>query len=115
MWPPSGSDRIHAPYRENICGHGQAAGTNLVKDVVDGRSTTLMINRQYRLVHKLNPVRSKVQEVSHGYEAWEFFRRSNRELNKTQVMVGHFTAAAVSKHMFGASQLLNEPQSERSP
>ena len=28
-------------------------------------------------------------------------------------MVGHFTAAAVTKHMFGASQLFNEPQPER--
>ena len=40
-------------------------------------------------------------------------RRLNRELNKAHTMKGHFTAAAVTSHMGGASQLLNEPQPER--
>ena len=72
-----------------------------------------MINRQFGLIHKLNPVRSKVQEVPLGYEAWEFFQHPNHELNNAQIMVGHFTAAAVANHMFDASQRLNEPQPER--
>ena len=48
----------------------------LVKDIVDGRTTILMINRQFGLIHKLNPVRTKIQEVHLGYQAWEFFDAS---------------------------------------
>ena len=74
--------------------------------------TTSMVNRQFGLIHKLNPVRSNVQEVTLYYETWEFFRRPNRELNKAQIMVGHFTAAEVTRHMPGALQLLKEPQQQ---
>ena len=68
----------------------------LVKDTVDGRSATLMINRQFGLIHKLNPVRSTVQEVPLYYETWEFFRCPNRELDKAKITAGHFTAAALT-------------------
>ena len=46
---------------------------------------------------------------------WEFFRRPNREPNKAQIMVGHFTSAAVTRQKPCASQLLKEPQTVRPP
>ena len=47
------------------------------------------------------------------YDAWDFFRNPNRELNKATVMKGHFTAAAVTRRMSRAHQLLNTPQQQR--
>ena len=35
----------------------------LVKETFDGRWTTSFIHRQFGLIHRLNPVRSKVQEA----------------------------------------------------
>ena len=87
----------------------------LVKNHTDGPMKTLLVNRQFRLIHTLNPVRSDVQEIPMYYESWEFFRRPSRELNKVQIMVGHFTAAAVTRQLPGASQLLKEPQPVRPP
>ena len=87
----------------------------LVKNNIYGPMTTSLVNRQFGLIHKLNPVRSNVQEIPLYYETWEFFRRPNREPNKAQIMVGNFTAAAVTRQMPGASQLLKEPQNVRPP
>ena len=74
------------------------APTNLylVKNNVDGPTTTSRVNRQLGLIHKLNPVRPNVQEVPLYYETWEFLWRPNRELNTAQIMVWHFTSAAVT-------------------
>ena len=79
-----------------------------VKNNIYGPMTTSLVNRQFGLIHRLNLVRSKVQEVPLGYEAWEFFQHPNHELNNAQIMVGHFTAAVVTNHMFDASQRLSE-------
>ena len=53
----------------------------LVKNNTDGPMSTSLANRQFGLIHKLNPVRSDVQEISLYYDTWEFFRRPNRDLN----------------------------------
>ena len=43
-----------------------------------------LVNRQFKLIHMLNPV--KEDDVPLYYAAWEFFRRPNRELNKARPM-----------------------------
>ena len=47
------------------------------------------------------------------YDAWEFFRRPNRELNKARVMEGYYTAAAVTRQTSSTQQLLMEQQHQR--
>ena len=58
--------------------------SSLVKNNTNGPMTTSLVNRQFGLIHKLNPVRSDVQEIPLYNETWEFNRRPNRELNKAQ-------------------------------
>ena len=78
------------------------------KTIVNGLSTTLMINYQLELISKLSPVKSEVYDVPLTYDSWELCWGPNSELNKAQHMNGHFTAAAVTSHKGGASQLVNE-------
>ena len=72
-----------------------------------------MVNNQLGLICNLNPVTNDVYDVLMADDSWEFFRGPNRELNKAHHMNWHFTAGAVTNHMGGASQLLNEPHPER--
>ena len=46
-----------------------------------------------------------------SYNAWEFYRRPNRELSKARIVVGCFAGSAVSSPK--TSQLLKEPHHER--
>ena len=86
---------------------------NLVKTIVDGRATMKLMNVSLGIALKLNPVCSNIQDVPLSYYSWEFFRGPNSEPNKAKHMSGHFTAAAVTSHMAGQSQLVKEPQPER--
>ena len=72
--PPNTSNQTHELYRENICGVNVDMGKlkvpkdhNLVRTIVDGRSTTLMINHQFRLIFKPNPVNNDVYDVPMAY------------------------------------------------
>ena len=85
----------------------------LVKAIVDGGATTKVMNVSLEIALKRNPVRSNIRDVLLSYEAWEFFWGPNRDFNKAKHMNGHFTAAAVTSHMAGASKLLKEPQPGR--
>ena len=66
----------------------------LVKTGIGLPPVTGLVNRQFKLIIKLNPVNQ--ENVALYYDAWEFFRRPNRELNRARVMEGYFTAAAVT-------------------
>ena len=72
---------------------------------------TALVNRQFKLVATLNPV--SMGTIALYYETWDFFRNPSRELNKARVMVGYFTAAAVTRQMSSAPQPLYEPQEPR--
>ena len=67
----------------------------LVKAGIGLPPVTGLVNRQFKLILKLNPVNQG--NLTLYYDVWEFFRRPNRELNKARVMEGYFTAAAVTR------------------
>ena len=72
---------------------------------------TGLVNRQFKMIVKLNPINEGT--VALYYDTWDFFRRPNRELNKAKVMEGYFTAGAVTRRMSSAQRLLMEPQHQR--
>ena len=59
----------------------------LVKPGIGLPPVTGLVNRQFKLIYKLNPVNQG--NVALYYDAWEFFRRPNRELNKAKIMEGY--------------------------
>ena len=72
---------------------------------------TGLVNRQFKLIMTLNPVNQGTMALY--YDAWDFFRNPNRELNKATVMEGYFTVAAVTRQMSRTPRLLNAPQPQR--
>ena len=80
---------------------------------MDGLTITALVNRQFGLIHKLNPVMLEGEEVPLYYETWKFFRRPNRELNKARIMEGYLTVPVVIRSI--TSQLLMEQQHQRPP
>ena len=70
---------------------------------------TELINRQYGLVQSLNPVFYNGHALPVSYNAWDIYRRPNRELSKARIVVGCFVESAVSS----TSQLFREPHQER--
>ena len=72
---------------------------------------TELINRQFGLVRSLNPVPYTEEALPMSYNAWDFYRRPNRELSKARIVVGCFAGSAVSSPK--TSQLLKEQHNER--
>ena len=54
---------------------------------------TSLVNRQLKIIATLNPTFQGT--IALYYDAWDFFRNPNRELNKATVTERHFTAAAL--------------------
>ena len=96
---------------------GAPTNHHLVGMIIGGPLAThtelVNLSRQFGLVRTLNPVIFNEEVVSMSYEPWEFFRRPNCELSKTHIVEGYFTVSAVSSP--STSQLLKEPQQQRSP
>ena len=65
-------------------------------------------NRQFKLVSSLNPI--KMGDIALWFEAWDFYRNPNRDLNKARPIAGLFTAAVV---MPASPQPLYAPREPR--
>ena len=65
-------------------------------------------NRQFKLVSSLNPI--KMGNIALWFEAWDFYRNPNRDLNKARPIAGLFTAAVV---MPASPQPLYAPREPR--